>query len=227
MFISTVYFPHSYLCFSLDFFKACQSLLSNTASLLCFVSYHAIYFFLSAIPGGNQAVSSKREGLWYTRTTTDNHWNNYVKPHLPFTLTYYPCSPYTFSYCHYEGLVDFGHLDKPLEFIPTYELCFWNRPSTFFSEIKQYLSGNKCHCLSLSEHMSHLDIFPALCSRSSQAVLCWAECYFSEWKPDRLRAPTHSSCFQLRLQGDHQAHQSHRSAQASGQFNFLKPQCPF
>lgn len=36
-----------------------------------------------------------------------------------------------------------------------------------------------------------------------------------------------SSCFQLRLQGDRRAHQSHRRAQASGQFNFLKPQRPF
>lgn len=38
--------------------------------------------------------------------------------------------------------------------------------------------------------MLHFDIFSALCSHSSGAVLCWAHCYFSEWKPDRLRAPT-------------------------------------
>lgn len=78
--------------------------------------------------------------------------------------------------------------------------------------------------------MSHLDIiFPAPLF-AQLSVLGQSATFLNgsqtDWElPHTARRS--GSCFQLRLQGDHQAHQSHRSAQASGQFNFLKPQCPF
>lgn len=74
---------------------------------------------------------------------------------------------------------------------------------------------------------------PPLFAQLCRAAPCRAEPrrYFSEWRPDRARAPTHSEgaapVSSSSPRGTAEPDQSRRSVGQSGQFNFLKLQCPF
>lgn len=117
-------------------------------------------------------------------------------------------------------------------FRQTFRFCFdiWiillKMALYIFLSVSSWCKG---HYFSVSEHMSDSDSSSALYSHSVAlkplcAGLSASFLNGSQTERELPHAERSGSCFQLRLQGDNQSHQSHRSVQASGQFNFLKQQ---